>query len=73
MSITLIYCPHVPPGVNIAIDAPRHETRSVAKLVTKHNEGAIKKSYMDKTEHWRYCSARNYLGDTGLFEVERVW
>lgn len=33
----------------------------------------VKRGYVDRTEHWRYSSARNYTGLEGLIEVERVW
>jgi len=31
----------------------------------------VKRGYVDKAEHWRYSSARNYAGETGLIEVDR--
>ena len=31
----------------------------------------VKRGYVDKPEHWRYSSARNYLGETGLIEIDR--
>ena len=37
------------------------------------HQNPVKRGYVDKAEHWRYSSAKNYLGDTGLLEVERVW
>jgi putative transposase len=33
----------------------------------------VKRGYVDKAEHWRYSSARNYLGQPGLLEVCRLW
>jgi len=33
----------------------------------------VKRGYVDKAEHWRYSSARNYLGQTGLLEVCQQW
>ena len=33
----------------------------------------VKRGYVDKAEHWRYSSARDYLGQTGLLEVCRQW
>jgi putative transposase len=29
----------------------------------------IKRGYVDVVEHWRYSSARNYVGAEGLIEV----
>ncbi|MFT5132143.1 MAG: putative transposase [Gammaproteobacteria bacterium] len=37
-----------------------------------HNN-PVKRGYVDKAEHWRYSSARNYLGDEGLIEVCTEW
>lgn len=33
----------------------------------------VKRGYVDLPEHWRYSSARNYLGQPGLIEVTRAW
>jgi len=33
----------------------------------------VKRGYVDQAEHWRYSSARNYLGQQGLLEVCRQW
>ncbi len=33
----------------------------------------VKRGYVDRPEHWRYSSARDYAGATGLIEVDRVW
>lgn len=30
----------------------------------------VKRGYVDKAEHWRYSSARNYEGQTGLIEID---
>ncbi len=30
----------------------------------------VKRGYVDLPEHWRYSSARNYLGQPGLIEVD---
>ena len=30
----------------------------------------VKRGYVDKPEHWRYSSARNYLGETGIMPVD---
>ena len=31
----------------------------------------VKRGYVDRAEHWRYSSARNYAGEAGLIEVGR--
>ncbi len=33
----------------------------------------VKRGYVDQPEHWRYSSARDYLGGTGLIEVCCDW
>lgn len=36
-----------------------------------HN--SVKCGYMEEATHWRYSSARDYVGIDGLLKVERVW
>jgi len=33
----------------------------------------VKRGYVDEAEHWRYSSARDYAGKSGLLEVSRQW
>jgi len=33
----------------------------------------VKRGYIDKPEHWRYSSARDYSGEVGLIEVFKAW
>ena len=33
----------------------------------------VKWGYVDEANDWRYSSARNYSGETGLLEVDRAW
>jgi REP element-mobilizing transposase RayT len=37
------------------------------------HENPVKRGYVDLPEHWRYSSARNYLGHDGLIEVDKQW
>ncbi|WP_198242994.1 REP-associated tyrosine transposase [methane-oxidizing endosymbiont of Gigantopelta aegis] len=37
------------------------------------HQNPVKRGYVDKIEHWRYSSARNYLGMPGLIDVYRDW
>jgi hypothetical protein len=37
------------------------------------HQNPVKRGYVDKAEHWRYSSARDYQGIDGLLEVERLW
>ncbi|MEN9849284.1 MAG: hypothetical protein RL368_2024 [Pseudomonadota bacterium] len=31
----------------------------------------VKRCYVDEPVHWRYSSARNYVGDQGMLEITR--
>ncbi len=42
------------------------------KVIYIH-ENPVKRGYVDLPEHWRYSSARNYLGQAGLIEVYTQW
>ena len=33
----------------------------------------VKRGYVDVPEHWRWSSARNYAGESGVIEVDREW
>jgi len=37
--------------------------------ITYMHDNPVKRGYVDSPEHWRYSSARNYLGLTGLIPV----
>ena len=37
------------------------------------HDNPVKRGYVDRPEHWRYSSARNYLGMEGLIEVTTHW
>ena len=42
------------------------------KLEYIHNN-PVERGYVDLPEHWRYSSARNYLGSEGLISVQTDW
>jgi REP element-mobilizing transposase RayT len=42
------------------------------KLEYIHNN-PVKRGYVDDPTHWRYSSARNYAGTTGLIDVVTEW
>ena len=46
-----------------------HEAMMREKLDYIHNN-PVKRGYVDKPEHWRYSSARNYLGQEGLIVID---
>jgi putative transposase len=37
------------------------------------HQNPVKRGFVDLPEHWRWSSARNYAGLTGLIEVDREW
>lgn len=37
------------------------------------HENPVKRGYVDLPEHWRYSSARDYLGMEGLLPVNKSW
>ncbi len=39
------------------------------KLNYIHNN-PVKRGYVEKPEHWRYSSAKNYMGEGGLIELD---
>jgi len=42
------------------------------KIEYIHNN-PVKRGYVDNAEHWRYSSARDYLGNNGLLEICKQW
>lgn len=32
----------------------------------------VRRGYVDKPEHWRYSSSRNYIGMKGLIPIEKI-
>ncbi len=42
------------------------------KIEYIHNN-TVRRGYVDLPEHWRYSSARNYLGTKGMLEVCTSW
>ena len=52
------------------------EIQSDKMLIQKINyihQNPVKRGYVDHAEHWRYSSARNYQGETGLLPVFMNW
>jgi len=37
------------------------------------HQNPVKRGFVDRPEHWRWSSARSYLGEEGLLEVCRDW
>ena len=48
------------------------EQMLIEKIEYIHNN-PVKRGYVDETSHWRYSSARDYEGASGLLEIERMW
>ena len=49
-----------------------NEEMMINKIEYIHNN-PVKRGYVEKAEHWRYSSARDYASKEGLLEVERLW
>jgi len=49
-----------------------HEAVMRQKLDYLHYN-PVKRGYVDLPEHWRWSSARDYLGQPGLIEVDKDW
>lgn len=50
--------------------------QSNAMMISKINyihHNPVKRGYIDLPSHWRYSSARDYEGISGLVEIERFW
>ena len=45
----------------------------LAQKVNYIHQNPVKRGYVDKAEHWRYSSARNYQGSEGLLEINKDW
>ena len=37
------------------------------------HQNPVKRGYVDVAEHWRYSSARDYSGETGLLKIDKCW
>jgi putative transposase len=37
------------------------------------HQNPVERGYVDLAEHWRYSSARNYQGMSGLLAIDRRW
>ncbi len=47
-----------------------------AMMISKINyihQNPVKRGYVDEAKQWRYSSARDYEGLSGLIEIERFW
>jgi len=50
--------------------------QSEAMMFEKINyihQNPVKKGYIEEAEHWRYSSAKDYMGIEDLLKVERLW
>ena len=49
-----------------------HEDMMEQKVEYIH-QNPVKRGYVDLPEHWRYSSARSYLGGEALLDVRKPW
>ncbi len=47
--------------------------RIMKEVVEYIHNNPVKRGYVDKPEHWRYSSARDYKGILGHLDIEKVW
>ncbi len=47
--------------------------RMMRQKIDYIHHNPVKRGYVDQAEHWRYSSARDYLGQPGLLKVCRRW
>jgi len=47
--------------------------KMMIKLINYIHQNPVKRGFVDMSEHWRYSSARDYLGVDGLIEVEKFF
>lgn len=50
-----------------------HSEEMMRRKVEYIHNSPVARGYVDRPEHWRYSSARSYLGMEGLLEVCTVW
>ena len=50
-----------------------HGAEMMCQKVEYIHNNPVVRGYVDRPEHWRYSSARSYLGMQGLLEVCTEW
>ena len=65
-----------PETVEILLNCWRYQREHVGLklygyVILENHLHFVARGYVDKPEHWRYSSARNYLGEAGLIEIDR--
>ena len=45
----------------------------VRQKINYIHQNPVKRGYVDLPEHWRYSSARDYIGMKGLLDVCKEW
>ncbi len=48
-------------------------SRMMRQKINYIHQNPVKRGYVDLPEHWRYSSARNYVGQGGLLDVNVKW
>jgi len=52
----------------------RQETVEIVFDSLKYiHHNPVKRGYIDEAKHWRYSSTKDYEGEKGLIDIERVW
>ena len=58
--------------MHIPITVLQSESMMKEKIDYIHHN-PVKRGYVEEAAHWRYSSAKDYMGIECLLEVERVW
>ncbi len=49
------------------------DDKTMVQKINYIHQNPLKRGYVDEAWHWRYSSARDYEGMSGLVEIERFW
>lgn len=50
-----------------------HSDEMMRQKIEYIHQNPVKRGYVDLAYHWRYSSARDYEGESGLLEICKVW
>jgi len=49
------------------------DNKTMIQKINYIHQNPVKRGYVDEAQHWRYSSARDYVGVDGLIDVEKFW
>ena len=63
-----------PPSIQKQTSAKRRKFKTLCVCNIEYiHANPVKRGYVNEAQHWRYSSARDYEGISGLIDVERFW